>query len=666
MNIEILFFGLSLVVLIFLVYFLFHYKSEFYREKKLRSILYKKLLQKSTEIHKILSDKEKQFQDIYDTANSIIIRWNPNFKIHSINPYAEEFFGVKKDSLIGKDLVTDLFQIHSEKVNEKKSLLWYVFHKPEQFIIQEYEVNLKNGDKRTISWSNRVLRDEFGYPVEVLSIGNDITNRKIAEENLLKSYEKILDLYNNAPCGYHSLDDEGLIVSINDTELEWLGYSRDEIVGKKYFQDILSEKSKTSFQTSWKTLRKEGSLSGLELEYIRKDGSNFFTRQNSTVTEDSEGNYSVSKFTVFDVTDKKLAEDILNEYSQKIEIQNQQLQAAVEAAELANKSKSIFFSKITHELRTPLHAVIGFSQILAKDESLPSHLRNYVDSLYQNGIHLLSIINDILDLSKIEAGKMNEIKEKFSLLQLWDTIYSMFAYRFKEKKIRLELVHPERIINHFYFADIQKIRQILINLIGNSLKFTKEGNVKLEISIENSDTIIDWVSFRIEDTGIGISEDQLGLIFEAFQQTEQGQSYQEGTGLGLSISHQFVELLGGKIQVESKLGKGSIFQFAIPMEKLENPSNNSETLGPISSDEIQTLKQENNEEKTIQEFLHSLPEKEYFEILNSIRVQNFAKLEDVTRNINSQHGGKNLFLEKIKNKRFKFLLSILQETNTKR
>ncbi len=290
--------------MIFLVYFLFHYKSEFYREKKLRSILYKKLLQKSTEIHKILSDKEKQFQDIYDTANSIIIRWNPNFKIHSINPYAEEFFGVKKDSLIGKDLVTDLFQIHSEKVNEKKSLLWYVFHKPEQFIIQEYEVYLKNGDKRTISWSNRVLRDEFGYPVEVLSIGNDITNRKIAEENLLKSYEKILDLYNNAPCGYHSLDDEGLIVSINDTELEWLGYSRDEIVGKKYFQDILSEKSKTSFQTSWKTLRKEGSLSGLELEYIRKDGSNFFTRQNSTVTEDSEGNYSVSKFTVFDVTDK--------------------------------------------------------------------------------------------------------------------------------------------------------------------------------------------------------------------------------------------------------------------------------------------------------------------------------------------------------------------------
>ncbi len=243
----------------------------------------------------------------------------------------------------------------------------------------------------------------------------------------------------------------------------------------------------------------------------------------------------------------------------------------MEAAELANKSKSIFFSKITHELRTPLHAVIGFSQILAKDESLPSHLRNYVDSLYQNGIHLLSIINDILDLSKIEAGKMNEIKEKFSLLQLWDTIYSMFAYRFKEKKIRLELVHPERIINHFYFADIQKIRQILINLIGNSLKFTKEGNVKLEISIESSETIIDWVSFRIEDTGIGIPEDQLGLIFEAFQQTEQGQSYQEGTGLGLSISHQFVELLGGKIQVESKLGKGSIFQFAIPMEKIREP-----------------------------------------------------------------------------------------------
>ncbi|MCZ8343455.1 MAG: PAS domain-containing sensor histidine kinase [Leptospira sp.] len=650
-------------LLIFTIYLLFHYKSEFYREKKLRNILYKKLLQKSTEIHKILSDKEKQFQDIYDTANSIIIRWNPNFKIHSINPYAEEFFGVKKDSLIGKDLVTDLFRISGEKVNEKKSLLWYVFHKPEQFIIQEYEVYLQNGDKRTISWSNRVLRDEFGYPVEVLSIGNDITNRKIAEENLLKSYEKILDLYNNAPCGYHSLDNEGLIVSINDTELEWLGYSRDEVVGKKYLTDILSEKSKTSFRTSWKILRKEGALSGLELEYIRKDGSNFFTRQNSTVTEDADGNYSVSKFTVFDVTDKKVAEDILNEYSQKIEIQNKQLQAAVEEAELANKSKTIFFSKITHELRTPLHAVIGFSQILSKDQSLPIHLRDYVDSLYQNGIHLLNIINDILDLSKIEAGKMNEIKENFSLLQLWETIYSMFAHRFKEKKIRLELLHADRILNRYYSADIQKIRQILINLIGNSLKFTKEGNVKLEISIENSESTKDWVSFKIEDTGIGIPEDQLDLIFEAFQQTEQGQSYQEGTGLGLSISHQFVELLGGKIHVATKLGMGSIFQFAIPMEKISNPSNGSEMLGPISSDEIQSQKQKNSEEETIQEFLHSLPEKEYFEILNSIRVQNFSKLEDATRSISSKHPGKNLFLEKVKNKRFKFLLSILQETN---
>lgn len=647
-----------------LLYSLVFYKNAYKKEKKLRILLYNKHLSKSSEIETILFEKEKQYQDIYDTANSIILRWDPNFKIRSINPYAGDFFGVSRETLDGKDLVTDLFHIPKDKVNEKKSLLWNIFHRPEQFIIQEYEVFLSNGDKRTISWSNRVLRDQFGYPFEVLSIGNDITNRKLAEENLLKSYERILDLYNNAPCGYHSLDQNGLIVSINDTELEWLGYSRDEIVGKKYFSEILSPPSLILFEKSWDSLLKDGYFAGLELEFIRKDGSNFFTRLNSTVTKDSLGNFSISKSTVFDVTDKKMAEDILNDYSQKIEIQNKQLQHAVEVAELANKSKSVFFSKITHELRTPLHAVIGFSQILAKDTDLPTHLREYVNSLYENGVHLLGMINDILDISKIEAGKMTEFKETFSLKQLWETIYSMFAYRFKEKGIKFEILNPRIILNRFYFADIQKIRQILVNLIGNSFKFTSKGTVTFEIQIQDTpNSNYDEVIFSIEDTGIGIPQDQLEVIFEAFQQTEQGKSYQQGTGLGLSISHQFVELLNGKIGVESKMGVGSKFHFSLPLEKISQKIEPKQELGPISSFEIQTKETGKKDENLIQEFFKSLPKESLEQIMYLIRIQNFDSLVNLIQNTISENEGKELLIQKILSKKYKFLLSLLQNSN---
>ncbi|MBM9590833.1 PAS domain S-box protein [Leptospira sp. 201903075] len=650
-----------------LLFVVYYYYNAFRKEKKLRLILFRKNLANSEEVERTIREKEKQYQDIYDTANSIIIRWSPDFRIHSINPYAEEFFQMNKDLAEGKDVVLDLFQIPIEKSNEVKSQLWNIFHRPEQNIRQEYDVFIGESDKRTVTWSNRILKNEFGYPYEVLSIGNDITNRKIAEENLMKSYERILDLYNNAPCGYHSLDKDNTIVSINDTELDWLGYAREEIVGNFTFNDLMTESSQDKYRLIVNSFPNEN-LTGVELEFVRKDKSTFFVSLNSTSTFDKDGNFIISKSTVFDITDRKIAEDKLNDYSQKIQLQNKRLQKAVEAAIKANRSKSVFFSKITHELRTPLHAVIGFSQILEKDPNLPNHLKGYVNSLYENGVHLLGMINDILDLSKIEAGKMTETREKFSLVQLWDTLFSMFSYRFSEKSISFELIGAEKIESSFYEADLQKIRQILVNLLGNTLKFTNQGSASLEIKIQsNPDQSFDSVRFIVKDTGIGIPNDQLHSIFEAFQQTEQGSSYKEGTGLGLSICQQLVEFLGGTIHVRSTIGEGSEFSFEIPLTRLElvpEEIKQKSKIGPIHTNEIaQVAKLEESEEEFVLSFLNTSDPELKRQILQLIRIQNFGQLTGVLNAIQTDDKGKKILEQKVQNKRYKFLIDLLQTSN---
>ncbi|XDD48316.1 PAS domain-containing sensor histidine kinase [Leptospira sp. WS39.C2] len=659
---------LAILIASTLLFYAYFYHNAYRREKKLRQILFRKNLINAEEIERVIREKEKQYQDIYDTANSIIIRWSPDFRIHSVNPYAEEFFQMCKDQAEGKDLVLDLFRIPSESSNEIKSLLWNIFHRPEQNIRQEFDVFVGVDDKRTVTWSNRILKNEFGYPYEVLSIGIDITNRKIAEENLMKSYERILDLYNNAPCGYHSLDKDNIVVSINDTELEWLGYSREEIVGNFRINDLLTPSSFEKFQQIIHSFPYDP-LTGVELEFIRKDKSTFFVSLNSIPTFDKEGNFVISKSTVFDITDRKIAADKLNDYSQKIQLQNKRLQKAVEAAIKANQSKSVFFSKITHELRTPLHAVIGFSQILEKDPNLPDHLKGYVNSLYENGVHLLGMINDILDLSKIEAGKMTEIREKFSLIQLWDTLFSMFSYRFAEKQIHFELLNPEVIENRYYEADLQKIRQILVNLLGNALKFTNQGFVNLEFKIKYGlEPNIDLVLFIVTDSGIGIPRDELHSIFEAFQQTEQGSSYQEGTGLGLSISHQLVDFLGGTIHVESELGHGSKFIFELPLLKLVDiPLDliQKSKIGPTNSKEVwQITKIDDKEKDYVQNFLNSKENLYKNEILQMIKIQNFGQLLQLLGKIPFEDKGKTILLEKVKHKRYKFLIDLVQSTST--
>ncbi len=248
------------------------------------------------------------------------------------------------------------------------------------------------------------------------------------------------------------------------------------------------------------------------------------------------------------------------------------LRQAKDDAEAANRAKSTFLANMSHELRTPLNAILGFAQLMDRDPRLAGDLRESLVTIRQSGEHLLSLINDVLQVSKIEAGQTTLELRAFDLTRLLADIESMFRLRATEKGLQL-LVEDAPDVPQYIRADEGKLRQVLINLLSNAVKFTDEGGVTVRVRAEGDDGEPPLLRFEVEDTGCGIHPDEIDDLFDPFVQSvnRQVESYQEGTGLGLTISRHFVELMGGIIDLESALGRGSLFRFAIPVEIAEAP-----------------------------------------------------------------------------------------------
>jgi signal transduction histidine kinase/DNA-binding NarL/FixJ family response regulator len=256
-----------------------------------------------------------------------------------------------------------------------------------------------------------------------------------------------------------------------------------------------------------------------------------------------------------------------------LEASEKEAREAREEAIRASQAKSVFLSNMSHELRTPLNAVIGFAQLLERSAAMPEKERESVTIIKSSGEYLLELINDVLAISKIEAGKVALSEMPFDLRRMLRGVVEMIRVRTDGKGLQLVVDVPDDLPERVV-GDEGKLRQVLVNLLGNAVKFTEEGGVALRARWDERDGGV--ASFEVEDTGYGIAEDEVGRLFEAFAQTESGRASKEGTGLGLAISQNFVALMGGRIRVRSVLGKGSVFAFDVALpEGLEETAEQS-------------------------------------------------------------------------------------------
>ena len=360
--------------------------------------------------------------------------------------------------------------------------------------------------------------------------------------------QRLRALVETAVDGVMIIEANGTVQEYNPACESLFGYRADEVIGrnvKMLMPPPYREEHDEYLQRYRNTGIKRIIGIGREVEGRRKDGTTF--PMELSVGEARPGGHQVFVGIIRDITARKLSE--------------QSLRIAKEQAESASHAKSQFLANMSHEIRTPMNAVLGYTQLIENDPELPEKYRRPLKAIHSAGNHLISLIDEILDLSKIEAGAMELDNRDFDLGDLTEDVTGMFAIRCEQKDLlwRVEVQIEDRAVH----ADDRKLRQILINLLGNSVKFTERGQVALTVFQQGG-----RYAFTVEDTGPGISYDAQQRIFEPFQQAEEGEA-KGGTGLGLAITKRHIELMGGSLSLDSTPGEGSCFHFELELPPAE-------------------------------------------------------------------------------------------------
>ena len=547
-----------------------------------------------------LNERDARFRHVFENAQLGAVWLDQNGAITFCNDFLLNLTGWQRQEVIGQNWF-ELF-VPDKAVGESFAT------RLEQGQINanvEDEIITRSGERRTILWNNTILYDGNGRPVGTTSLGVDVTERRQAEEVLRVNKERLFSLL--------TLSQQAGVMS----EQEIIEFALEEVVKLTHSQigylHFVNPDQRTLRLGAWsKDVLKEctadaklhypldeasvwAEAARLKQPVVQNDyehladrhgypaGHSPIQRHLSVPIVDEEkvviimgvGN-KTSDYTASDVHQMLLIADDLWRIVQRKRLE-MELQSAKEAAEDANQAKSRFLANMSHELRTPLNAILGFAQLLEKDQSLPSEQRINLEIINRSGEHLLALINEVLQLSKIEAGQMSLQEEPFDLHYMLRGIEEMFQLRARDKGLSLAF-HRALDVPRLIQADANKLREILINLLGNAIKFTHQGHVTLWVatsspqlpaSIGEGTVVSQRLSFIVEDSGAGISEEELPHIFDAFVQIR-GQvpdqaSKQQGTGLGLTISRQFVHMMGGEISAESRLNQGSTFRFEIPV-----------------------------------------------------------------------------------------------------
>lgn len=411
-------------------------------------------------------------------------------------------------------------------------------------IKKDLAITLSNGETRYVHLQSRVNTNTENRVV-ISGIVQDITERKQAESDLLKSQERYQDIFSKSKDAIYICTLEGKILDCNDSTSLLFGCSKEEL---KDTENIHTMYGPIESRNSLLSLLEEGSpVKDFEIEVEDKKGKKRYCLITANPSDTDNAGYNGI---IRDITEHKQAEE---------------LRKARDLARQSSKMKEQFIASISHEMRTPMNAILGMSNLLGRTE-LAEEQANYVSSVKQSSEILLGIINDILEISTLENGKIAFEYKDFDLYKVLANLVNVMQYKINEKdlgfKLEIEPSVPKVIV-----GDKLRLNQILYNLVGNAVKFTDSGFVKIRVKSLTETGSNVHLKFEVEDTGIGIPDDKLDAIFETFTRIRQKERLYEGTGLGLSIAKNLVLQQGGKIDAMSDLGKGSIFYFDLIFEK---------------------------------------------------------------------------------------------------
>jgi len=542
-----------------------------------------------------LRASEENYRGLMQSLNNAICTVDYDGRFLYINDMGAASLGAKPQDLIGKS-IKDIFP--EPLASFQLAGIQSIFHE-DRYAVYEGE-SLGGEGLRWYRFSFQPLHDGNGHVVQVLINATDIHDLKTTQqelENLNRTLEErvrertaqVQDLYDSAPVGYHSLDSEGRYLEINQTELNWLGYEREELLGKPITY-ILTPQYAEIFSEIFLLFRASGKITNQEAEAICKNGKTFPILINATAVYNENGEYVASRSTITDNTERKQAENALR-------LTNAELERAM-------RVKDEFLASMSHELRTPLNAILGLSQSMLEQfiGPLNEHQLDCMQTIESSGSHLLELINDILDLSKVSSNQMTLEITPISASEVCQASLLFVREMAHKKHLQVASLLDPQV--QTLLADERRLKQMLVNLLSNAVKFTPEGGaIQLRVTGDSEKQII---RFSVSDTGIGIAPENINRLFQPFVQLDSGLNRQfEGTGLGLSLVARMAELHGGSVSVESEPGKGSTFSILLPWvlpvsshmvgEIMPQPSTTKTVINQLGSKEPLILIAEDNE-----------------------------------------------------------------------
>lgn len=522
-------------------------------------------------IAEALQKSEREYRELVMLANSIILRWSPAGQIVFLNEFGQHFFGYTAEEISGRQLVGSIVPEDDCNGSNLQMMIAEIAADPIKYERNINENILRNGQRVWIDWTNKAVLDAQGKIKEILSIGSDITKRRQVEKEVqrlnedLRRHAETLEqrvaerteelvaindeqrtIFESASTGIVLLRDR-VIVRCNRKLEEISGYEHGELVGKStriwYPNEeafLVSGKDVYAQMAKGDTYRKEQQM-------LRKDGSLYWVRL-SLCAFDKNAPMKGAVGIIEDITDEREAAE--------------NLQKALEAAQAADRIKSAFLATMSHELRTPLNSIIGFTGIMLQGLTGPLNPEQHkqMTMVQKSSRHLLALINDVLDISKIEAGQLDLVPTDFALRPSIEKMVALIAPLAEQKGIALhtEISSDIGMMN----TDQRRLEQVILNLLNNAVKFTAKGSVHLACQVTK-----DMYFLSVSDTGMGIRPEELARIFQPFYQINSGLSRKhEGSGLGLSICKKIVEMMHGSIEVESQWGQGSTFTLRLPRQ----------------------------------------------------------------------------------------------------